>query len=587
MGTHETLTTLRSPILNKDCDECREEPCATCYFCHAIVSFADTHQPDGYRFKNAAEALLTGLAQAGVSAIELVLPNQRVSTVSGSSVHVARWRARFGSWGAAELILYQVPVGAGTELVSEEIRLSTAAQLAIFSLCSWYQDFNGLQSCALPDRLAEDLARDRLTNALNRDGLMIALDQAIRGPDKGQPFAVFLFDVDNFKIVNDTYGHRVGDALLVEITRSVQDVVGVAGTVARFGGDEFCVITHDAGSERQIAALASDVRDAIGRIETALGVPLQTTVSIGAALVADRETTAEEVLQRADLAMYSAKSFGKNAFRLYDTRLAVAVQREFDIANALRAPGFTSELYVVYQPIVDLTTMLPVKAEALVRWQRAEEHMIDTEALIELTHRYNVYDKLQERVLDIVLKDLAILRGTPFSHLPVSLNITATELFDLSWQDQLIAKAEAAQTPLDTLCFEITEQNQIDDAVAQSHGNFKVLDLGAKLSLDDFGAGYASFKRIGALPFGELKIDRSLTGSLLADTDETKIVTAICSLARELKLDVVGEGCETADQVDALIAAGCRFGQGWYFGRPMGFSAYCAVLQDEMDHEPK
>jgi diguanylate cyclase (GGDEF)-like protein len=564
------------------CWQCDQEQCQVSEMREHLDAIFKQCHPKPDRFSNVAYEILAACLDFGIKGVVLHFPHQRIEASFDQTPLTARYRVLLGPWneGALELL-----TESGDAIRDEgpcEFALSTEAQLGLhWLMASYTAPYLPSRQTELPLSVPSTGLWDALTDTLNREGLLSALDEAILNVQNGRPFALHLFDVDDFKRINDTLGHQMGDKVLVQVARAVSRQLRSTDVLARFGGDEFCVIQSDVRTPEQVAAVSAAIGGAVANIETIDEVWVHTTVSVGSCLITDPRTTAKAALTQADMAMYRVKHRGKNAICLFDKILGATLQRQFDVEHALRAPSFRSELYTVFQPIYCLQTDNLVRAEALTRWKRAKDFQITTEDIIEISRKRSSYDILQAQVIDAVLEQVRYALDHDLAAVPISINVCPTELVDTQWQDTLLRKIHQAGVPPEMIELEITEQRQLLLDTASIKRIAHLSDKGIALSLDDFGAGYASFGSLDGLDLQEIKIDRSLTKSIASDAKKRKIVTGVCKLAHELGLKTVAEGVETQEQLSALSDAGCDYGQGYYLARPMGQSAFRQLLSEQ------
>ncbi len=420
---------------------------------------------------------------------------------------------------------------------------------------------------------------DPLTGLPNRvlfmDRLGLALEHGKR--NQNYLFAVLFLDLDRFKVINDSLGHSVGDQLLIATAERLKSCLRPMDTAARFGGDEFTILLDD------IRAVSDAVRVA-ERIQAELGLPFNLgqqevliTVSIGITLVnAKRYNRPEELLRDADIAMYQAKTQGKARYEVFDTGMhthAVALlQLETDLRQAIERQEFR----LCYQPIVLLETSQVVGFEALLRWQHPERGLVFPAEFIPVAEETSLIIPIGEWVLREACTQLHKWQtGVPIPHLSISVNLAGKQLTqpDLSAQIHQILQ----ETGLDALSLrlEITESAIMDTTHSVTTTLSQVRDLGIQLSIDDFGTGYSSLSRLHSFPTGALKIDRSFISQIGTEPNHSNmmIVQTIVTLAHNLGLEVIAEGVETSTQLAQLRALNCKYGQGYFFSRPLDSQA--------------
>jgi diguanylate cyclase (GGDEF)-like protein len=426
-------------------------------------------------------------------------------------------------------------------------------------------------------RLNEDQAlRDSLTRLPNRalfaDQLRVALARRSR---YGASVAVLFIDLDGFKVVNDTQGHHAGDCLLVEVAARIDTLVRQVDTAARFGGDEFAVLLDDvdAAGARSVAdrILAELTRPV--RVE---GRDVHVSASIGL-IVVDRETSADDVLRNADLAMYMAKAAGRGRIEVFEDGMVNHAIDQADLEADLRAAIANDEVEVFYQPTVELDTGVITGMEALARWNHPTRGFVSPGEFIPLAERTDLIIPLGRHVLNVACSDGAYWHAE-HPHLSVSVNVSIKQLASPGFVEEVaLALRTSGMTP-GALVLEITESVLAQDVAQTAARLTELKGLGVRLAIDDFGTGYSSLSYLRHFPIDILKIDRSFVEQLPGDG--TALARSIVRLGESLQLDVVAEGVEDDAQRGALTRLGCRHGQGFLFAKAEP-SAAIDVLLDE------
>jgi diguanylate cyclase len=425
--------------------------------------------------------------------------------------------------------------------------------------------FRDVRSLAEARRIA---ATDDLTLLPNRRAFMRRADAAITAARiAGGNVAVAIIDLDNFKELNDTLGHRAGDLLLQSVGPRIQQVLRSNDTVARLGGDEFAILLDPKLSDAGCATVAKTILRALREPFEVQDIALRLTASIGLATFPADASGADELIQRADVAMYQAK-VGRDAYAFYaralDTnsrgRLALAAE----LAAALEAGG----IEVHFQPIATARSRTIVGVEALVRWRRADGELLMPAAFVGVAEQAGLSRALTRNVLALSLSQLAVwlARG---HELYVAVNTTVADLLDVDLPSEVSAALAAHDLPPSALILEVTESSVLSDPARIGNVLARLGELGIGLSLDDFGTGYSSLTHLRTLPVGEVKVDRSFVGRMCSDTTDAAIVHAIVELAHKLGIRVVAEGVEDEDTWAALDALGCELVQGYALGRPV------------------
>ena len=416
---------------------------------------------------------------------------------------------------------------------------------------------------------------DPLTGLPNRRLLMDRLEGALKDSYRnGQLDALMFLDLDHFKRVNDTLGHHAGDQLLQHLAERFDEVLRETDTLARLGGDEFALLLHDLGQgEDEVARVAERVANKLlGVLQSPVRLGDETlvvTASIGITLFRDHETTLDEILQQADMALFQAKSAGRNALSFFDPEMQVRLQARARLEADLRLALPRDELRLHYQPQVDGSGKV-CGVEALLRWQHAERGMVSPAVFIPLAEENRLIVPIGHWVLETACRQLAAWAGDPrTARLTVSVNVSPRQFRDPGFVDRVLAALEASGAPPGRLKLEVTESLFLEERDDARDKMLRLREWGITFALDDFGTGYSSLSYLKRLPLDQLKIDQSFVRDLLEDEASMAIVASIIALSHSLKLEVVAEGVEAEAQRAWLVAHGCRAFQGYLFGRPV------------------
>jgi diguanylate cyclase (GGDEF)-like protein/PAS domain S-box-containing protein len=425
--------------------------------------------------------------------------------------------------------------------------------------------------------LAHRATTDPLTGLCNRAAFLDALAGVIAGLDAAERAAVLFCDLDRFKVVNDSLGHGRGDELLSAVADRLRAELPVATTLARLGGDEFTVLlgATDEGSARAIAERIRSVLAAPFEID---GKVLGVGVSVGVTMVEPHDEP-DEVMRRADAAMYRAKDDGRARVAFFDADLEARIAHRVDLDQRLRWALERNELRVFYQPEVDLGTGEILGAEALVRWER-DGQLLPAGEFIEVAEDSGLIVPIGNWVLQRAVSDaVRWAERAPWARFSARVNLSARQFDQPDLADLIRACLHEAGLPPDRLCLELTETALMADPEAAQETLEVLHHLGVSVAIDDFGTGYSSLAYLKRFPVDVVKIDRSFVWGLPHDPDDAAIVSSIIGLAQALQLTVTAEGIETAEQVNALRRLGCGRGQGFLFARPGPPEVFAQLLE--------
>jgi diguanylate cyclase (GGDEF)-like protein len=420
---------------------------------------------------------------------------------------------------------------------------------------------------------------DLLTGLPNRKLLLEHTNEAVRAAgDSGSHVALFLLDLDRFKEINDTLGHRVGDELLQLVGRRLTAVLRPGDVIARLGGDEFAMLVPNLEDPRVALDLAERVKLALVEPFRHDGLSHEIEGSIGIALHPAHGSDFETLLQRADVAMYVAKERGTGV-QVYSTEIDRHSTVRLGMLAELRTALENQDLELHYQPKADLRTGDVVGVEALLRWRHPERGLIPPDEFLPLAEQTGLMRVITKFVLDEALKQLSI-----WWHMGIrvhaAVNVSARDLYDRGFAELLKNSIERYDVPARALMIEVTESSLMADPSRAASTLLLLAGLGVGVSLDDFGTGYSSLVHLKRLPVSEVKIDRSFVMRMDVNEDDAAIVRSIIDLAGALGLRTVAEGVETRDAWDRLAVFGCDAAQGWYLAKAMPADVATAWLQD-------
>ncbi|MGH8984354.1 MAG: bifunctional diguanylate cyclase/phosphodiesterase [Acidimicrobiia bacterium] len=508
----------------------------------------------------------------GTSALALLPPDDVTAALRSHSQVLAdafeqasaelRVRNRDGSWHTVDMTITDLrdePAVEGIVLNARDVTVRKALE-------------HDLRSQALHDALTglgnRNMFTDRVTHALKRRH------------DRDRVLAVLCIDLDDFKTVNDSLGHEVGDQLLVLVAERLGSCLRESDTAARLGGDEFAILLDSAFNEREVAGVAERILGMMREPLTMGDRELTVTASVGIAVNADRSSSSEVLLRNADMAMYLAKERGKDRAETFEESMHATVFERLELRTDLAHGIDNGQLVLHYQPIVGLQSARVLGVEALVRWDHSERGLMAPDAFVPLAEDTGLIVPLGRWVLTEACEQLHAWKQA-FPRCPIrsiSVNLSVRQLQHEGIVDEIAdAIAHAGIKPSD-LVLEITESMLMTDTKVIRDNLAGLRKLGVSLAVDDFGTGYSSLGLIKHLPVDTIKIDRTFVDGLGQESGDDTVVRAILGLAQGLGVKTVAEGIEGAAQLEALRNLGCDLGQGYYFSKPLTAEAVDELL---------
>ena len=421
---------------------------------------------------------------------------------------------------------------------------------------------------------------DPLTKLPNRRLLLDRLHQALATSARtGHKGALLFIDLDDFKTLNDSLGHDAGDQLLQQVAQRLTSLLRESDTVARLGGDEFVVMLNDLSANFSDAA--TQAQTAGERILTALNQPYSlgsyqhhSTPSIGVALIGTRQDTVEDLLKRADIAMYQAKTAGRNTLRFFDPEMQAAVSARVEMYKDLREALLQKQFLLHYQPQLDKGGRT-IGAEALLRWQHQQRGWVPPDTFMPLAEETGTILPLGQWVLETACAQLALWAAKPsLAHLTIAVNVSARQFYQPDFVDQVRKTLKATGANAQRLKIELTESSlveNLEDIIAKMTA---LKSIGVSFSMDDFGIGYSCLSYLKQMPLDQLKIDQSFVHNIITDQKDAAICRAIVALAQSLGLSIIAEGVETEIQKNFLASIGCDAYQGYFFSRPISIESF-------------
>jgi diguanylate cyclase (GGDEF)-like protein len=414
--------------------------------------------------------------------------------------------------------------------------------------------------------------------ALLRDRMTVAMAGARRRREK---IAVLFLDLDNFKMVNDSLGHPVGDLLLKEVASRLRAQVREQDTVARLGGDEFVIVLTTVGRDADSAITAERIVSEMARTFSIQGHELDVTCSLGISLFPDHAADIDALLQSADVAMYSAKQSGRNCFHYFTPEMNAQATQRLTLENGLRHALERNELFLMYQPQVDMQTGNIIGSEALLRWQHPELGLVPPDKFIPLAESSGAIIAIGEWVLKQACAQAQQWLSQGLPPVPVSVNVSPVQFRQRGFAQFVKNTLQETALAPHLLELELTEGLILSSAEVARTVLQDLREMGIRLSIDDFGTGYSNLSYLRQFPVYKLKIDRSFVQDLATNSDDAAITGTIISMARSLNLKVIAEGVETEEQMSFLRTHHCDEFQGYYFSKPLMANDFAENLRRE------
>ncbi|MFT6268019.1 MAG: diguanylate cyclase (GGDEF)-like protein/PAS domain S-box-containing protein [Alphaproteobacteria bacterium] len=406
---------------------------------------------------------------------------------------------------------------------------------------------------------------DSLTGLANRANVIEAIDKTCRNSLENQSqCAVYFIDLDGFKLINDGFGHEVGDILLKAVAKRIQNQIQSTDVMARLGGDEFVILIQDVTDKKYLHTLAERVQKALDEPFTADGNACKITVSIGISLSSNEANNARDLLKQADIAMYHAKQKGKNQFHFFDHSMETFLQERISFEEDLYFGLNNNEFHQVFQPIVNIKTAEVVGCEVLLRWNSKKRGIVSPASFIPLAESLSLMLEIDKWVF---AQSLSFLKKFPMCP-HFSINLSPIHFVQPTLLREFLRSLNNLNPNLNVI-FEVTETAIISDIEKSSKVIKEIKSYGHCVAIDDFGTGYTSLYYLKVLSFDYLKIDKSFIQDMLINDSSKAIVCAIINLARELNIKVIAEGVETLDAKNLLENFDCELAQGYLFARPV------------------
>jgi diguanylate cyclase (GGDEF)-like protein len=454
------------------------------------------------------------------------------------------------------LVLLLIPVGAGYITLAHLLQLRQQAEA----------------------RLLHQASHDPLTDLPNRMLLLDRLKQAMQQTEQSGRVVLLFIDLDHFKYINDSFGHKAGDELLRAVARLLLASVRPGATVARLGGDEFVVLLESMPDKRTAERAAADLSARIRAPFNLFGQEVSITASVGIALAERAEADTTKVLHEADVALYRAKRSGRACWVTFDPAIDGAGWERAELEVRLRQAMQDQELWLAYQPLVELATGRIVELEALVRWHHTERGLLFPRAFVPLAEQTGLVLHFGRWVLAAACRQGRVWQDRYQESPIVSVNLSARQFLQPELVEDVVAVLASTGLVPERLKLEITESAMMANVNEAAEILRKLQALGVRIAIDDFGSGYSSLSHLRHLPIDQLKIDRDFIAGLERQGEARAIVRAVIDLADALQIEVVAEGIETLEQAAHLRSLGCELGQGFHFGRPLPAQATTSLL---------
>lgn len=423
---------------------------------------------------------------------------------------------------------------------------------------------------------------DALTGLPNRNMFRKQLNEALKHKGNGM-LAVLFLDLDRFKIINDTKGHKLGDLLLQLVSKRIEKAVQAEGLVSRQGGDEFIILLENIDKER-VKEVAQRILEEFSKVIIINNQEFFVTTSIGISLAPIDGKDEETLIKHADTAMYLAKAHGKNNFQFYTSQLHGLSSRKMELENGLRKALEQGQLALHYQPQVDLETKGIVGIEALMRWQHPEHGFISPAEFIPLAEETGLIVPLGKWALRTACEQNKAWQNLGLDEILIAVNISVRQLQEEDFVE--FVKMLLAETELDPTCLELEITESIMQNIERSTKILHQLkELGVKISIDDFGTGYSSLSYLKHLPIDSIKIDKSFVDDIIDHSNQGAMVKTIIDMGNNLKFKVIAEGIEKEEQVEFLKKNACKIGQGYYFSKPLPAEKMTEIFKKDLSQK--
>lgn len=426
---------------------------------------------------------------------------------------------------------------------------------------------------------------DSLTQLPNRKLIRDRLLQLINHANRyNKKLGVLFIDLDDFKKINDNFSHQVGDSLLCDVANTLTSLIRAEDVVGRLSGDEFMVIAQNPARKESLITIAKKILAALRQIDLPENNNIQVNSSIGISVYPEDGCTCEDLIRNADLAMYQAKSIGKDTFSFFQDSMLSVASKDFALESALRNAVEKEEFYVVFQPKFEINTLKIIGYEALLRWQSTTYSKMGPDKFVPRLEKLNLINKVGYLALQKSLEAVKHWQSLTNSNIHVAVNVSPSQLKGSGLFESIKKLLKQYQLTGPSLEIELTEQMLIEQSETLIDELIKIKNLGVGIALDDFGTGYSSLNYLTHYPIRALKIDKTFVDGIdINSTNKVKevLIDTTLYLAKSLNLGVTAEGIETEEQLSYLKQRKCKYGQGYFFSKPLPFHEATLLLQNE------
>lgn len=417
---------------------------------------------------------------------------------------------------------------------------------------------------------------DTLTGVANRMFLKEELQCLINFSKRHHSkFALLYLDLDNFKMINDSYGHETGDRVLISVTQRLKNTIRASDILARIGGDEFVIVLTDIKSKEDVSVVAKKILEALKEPVIIENKKFNLSFSIGIAIYPVDSNDIETLFKYADIAMYKAKKEGKNRYEFINEKLKEEIKVQYEISNQIKEGIEKGEFELYFQPQIDVLTNTVYGAEGLIRWNHPKKGLIGPNVFIPISETGDLIYLIDEYVIEEAFKTIKKWSNDPLlNHLKLAVNISAKEFKKNTFIPKLKNLLEKYKIDPEKLEIEITESVSMQNVTYTIKTLEEIKKLGFSISVDDFGTGYSSLNYLKMIPFDIIKIDRSFIKDILNDNDDYLITKMIIEVSKILNKQNIAEGVETPDVLKKIKELGCRYVQGYYFSKPLNYQSF-------------